>query len=296
MWADEPDVYTSHLEFQHRYYPSEEENCGHGTYSNECSESENHLQSAYKVNPIKYNYSDSLNRSYDSQSLSSRTYMRSGFPLPPRLSMNMKIMTDESLPVAPPREYYPFQVNQRQFEVSGIKEPGNFENVSSKTEMIGLDTVNDRILIKAPQYFKITVGPGAHQVKDRLITPTNELELLYEPSSSEVLAVYLKCDDSLGLSDSEIFLAAVSPKFNLSDDKSLKLSSLKISKEMIQGPTRGFKFSLLFVLFSQGKEVYRVNSQPFELWSSCSFPSHLNIREYSMDSNEESNSKKLKKK
>lgn len=127
-------------------------------------------------------------------------------------------------------------------------------------------------------YFKVLVGPDSHQVKDWFITPTNILELDYEPENSDIIAVYLGCDSSMGLNDPEIFLCAKSPKFN-SISNQIHLSNLKIARGMIQGPTKGFKFCLIYILLSYGKEVWRVKSEPFHLWSSGGFPSNLNLYE-----------------
>lgn len=122
---------------------------------------------------------------------------------------------------------------------------------------------------------ELLIGPEQHQVKDWFITPTNALKINIEPSSSDVIAVYLRCEESMGLSDPEIFLGAVSPKFNLVGKDCVYIHNLKISKEMVQGPTKGYKFCLMYTLLSRGKEVYRLNSNPFHLYSRSGFPSHL---------------------
>lgn len=127
-------------------------------------------------------------------------------------------------------------------------------------------------------YFRIVTGPDPHQVKDWYITPTNVLELNYEPKNSDIIAVYLSCDSSMGLCDPEIFLCAKSPKFT-SVSNQIHLSNLKIGRGMIQGPTKGYKFRLVYILLSDGKEAWRVKSEPFHLWSSGGYPSNLRLYE-----------------
>jgi len=118
------------------------------------------------------------------------------------------------------------------------------------------------------RYFEIDVGPNEHQMKGWSITPTNILKINFEPSNSDVIAVSLRCDDSIGMSDPDIFLGASSPKFNVSKNNLLYLPFLKISKEMIQGPTKGFEFKLVYSLIVNGKVVYKEFSRPFRLHSS----------------------------
>lgn len=124
---------------------------------------------------------------------------------------------------------------------------------------------------------ELVTGPEPHQVKDWFITPTNVLRLNMEPSSSDVIVVYLKCEDNMGLSDSEIFLGAFSAKFNLVRTDCVYLYNLKITKEMVQGPTKGYKFSLLYSLVSKDKEIFRFCSNAFCLYSRSGFPSHLKL-------------------
>lgn len=147
----------------------------------------------------------------------------------------------------------------------------DFENEESTSTKISSDVNN-------MGHFRVIAGPDSHQVKDWYITPTNILELNYEPENSDIIAVFLRCDVSMGLSDPDIFLSARSPKFNTGSNQ-IHLPNLKIVREMIQGPTKGFKFCLMYILLSKGKEVWRVKSDPFYLWSSGGFPQNLNLIE-----------------
>lgn len=127
--------------------------------------------------------------------------------------------------------------------------------------------VYDNSIHKVAKYFDIEVGPDEHQIKGWNITPTNILKINFQPSNSDVIAVSLRCDESMGLSDPDIFLGASSPKFNISPNNLLYLPFLKISKEMLQGPTKNFEFKLVYSLIVNGKVVHRMFSRPFKIFT-----------------------------
>lgn len=154
----------------------------------------------------------------------------------------------------------------------------NIQNLKTEHKIISVPHSKIDETIEDKKYFEIEIGPNQYQVKDWFITPTNKLKINFDPATSDVISVYLKCDPTMGLKDPEIFLGAVSPKFNLSENRCICIPNLKISKEMIQGPTKGFKFRLKYSLLSKGKEVAKVFSEPFLLFSSGVYPDHLKLQ------------------
>lgn len=170
-------------------------------------------------------------------------------------------------------------INQKERKaINSTVPPQNLE--TRKTRIVPQIETN---LEEDKKYFEIEIGPNQYQVKDWFITPTNKLKINFEPSTSDVISVYLKCDSNMGLKDPEIFLGAVSPKFNLTENRCICIPNLKISKEMIQGPTKGFKFRLKYSLLSKGKEVSRLFSEPFLLFSSGLYPDHLKLQKNKRD-------------
>src|SRR5690606_16475075 len=97
--------------------------------------------------------------------------------------------------------------------------------------------------------------------------PVNVVKVNYTPSNSDILVVKLMCDPAMKLNDCEFFLTALSPKYQTDDSDRLYLPNLKISKDMLKGRTKGYKFKLVYSLFIKGEETYRVLSEPFDLWS-----------------------------
>lgn len=126
--------------------------------------------------------------------------------------------------------------------------------------------------------FTLDMGPGEHQIKEYNIHPVNVLTVKYNAQSSDIVLVKLVCDKDMNREDPEIFLVAVSPKFSPDDSNRIFLPNLKISKEMLRGRTKGFKFRLEYSLLVKGEAVYKILSDSFYLWSNVNqtgFPREL---------------------
>lgn len=113
----------------------------------------------------------------------------------------------------------------------------------------------------------LEAGPGCHQIKEYNIRPVNVIRVNYTPRNSDILVVKLMCDPAMKLKDCEVFLTAMSPKFQTDDSDRLYLPNLKISKDMLKGRTKGYKFNLVYSLFIKGEESFRLVSESFFLWS-----------------------------
>jgi hypothetical protein len=75
------------------------------------------------------------------------------------------------------------------------------------------------------------------------------------------------CDPKMKLRDRTIFVTAVSAKHAADDDSEIILQNLKISKEMLQGRTKGFKFHLTYTVVTGGVETETIKSKSFYIWS-----------------------------
>jgi hypothetical protein len=125
-------------------------------------------------------------------------------------------------------------------------------------------------------------GPARHQVKEFNILPITKLKLNYRPCNSHFIVVNLLCDRRMRRPESVIFLMAISAK-RMMDERSsdIEVENLKISKEMVQGRTKGFKFHLLFTLMAGASPIASIKSEGFFLWSNISqagFPRHQRER------------------
>jgi hypothetical protein len=111
-------------------------------------------------------------------------------------------------------------------------------------------------------------GPAKHQVKEFNILPINVLRLNYRPQCADFIVINLLCGRKMRRRESLIFLTAVSAKRVAEENSSdVVVHNLKISKDMIQGRTKGFKFYLLYTLISGGERVCTLRSKSFYLWS-----------------------------
>jgi hypothetical protein len=120
-------------------------------------------------------------------------------------------------------------------------------------------------------------GPGRHQVKDFNILPINILKVAYEARDEDYILIRLVCDQRMKLRDRKIFVTAVSAKHNVDNDSEIVLQNLKISKDMLQGRTKGFQFFLTYTLIAGGREAETIKSHPFYIWSNVKqlgFPRH----------------------
>lgn len=125
-------------------------------------------------------------------------------------------------------------------------------------------------------------GPARHQVKEFNILPITKLKLNYRPCNSHYIVINLLCDRRMRRPESVIFLMSISAK-RMVDERSsdIEVENLKISKEMVQGRTKGFKFHLLFTLMAGPTPIASVRSEGFFLWSNISqagFPRHQRER------------------
>jgi hypothetical protein len=111
-------------------------------------------------------------------------------------------------------------------------------------------------------------GPAKHQVKEFNILPINVLRLNYRPQCADFIVINLLCGRKMRRRESLIFLTAVSAKRVAEENTNdIVVHNLKISKDMIQGRTKGFKFYLLYTLISGGERVCTLRSKSFYLWS-----------------------------
>jgi hypothetical protein len=119
---------------------------------------------------------------------------------------------------------------------------------------------------------EVTCGPAKHQVKEFNILPNNTLCINYEPKNSDYILIRLLCDKKMRRREKVIFMSAVSAKHAANEDGQIVLHNLKISKEMLQGRTKGFKFCLAYTLVVDGKEVETIKSNTFYIWSNVNQP------------------------
>lgn len=119
---------------------------------------------------------------------------------------------------------------------------------------------------------QILAGPAKHQVKEFNILPNNVLCVNYEPKNSDYILIRLICDKKMRRREKVIFMSAVSAKHAANEDSEIILHNLKISKEMLQGRTKGFKFCLAYTLVCDGKEVETIKSNTFYIWSNVNQP------------------------
>lgn len=119
---------------------------------------------------------------------------------------------------------------------------------------------------------EILAGPAKHQVKEFNILPNNVLAVNYDPKNSDYILIRLICDKKMRRREKVIFMSAVSAKHAANEDGEIILHNLKISKEMLQGRTKGFKFCLAYTLVCDGKEVETIKSNTFYIWSNVNQP------------------------
>jgi hypothetical protein len=119
----------------------------------------------------------------------------------------------------------------------------------------------------------VVKGPAKHQVKEFNVLPNNVLSVNYEPKNSDYILIRLLCDKKMRRREKIIFMSAVSAKHSSSEPGgNIILNNLKISKDMLQGRTKGFKFCLAYTLVVDGKEVETIKSNTFYIWSNVNQP------------------------
>jgi len=109
-------------------------------------------------------------------------------------------------------------------------------------------------------------------VKEFNILPNNVIHVKYTPRSSDYILIRLICDKKMRKREKVIFLSAISPKHAVREEGEIVLHNLKISKEMLQGRTKGFKFCLAYTLVENGREVETIKSNTFYIWSNVNQP------------------------
>lgn len=124
----------------------------------------------------------------------------------------------------------------------------------------------------AQSRIEVVQGPAKHQVKEFNILPNNVIHVKYTPKNSDYILIRLICDKKMRKREKVIFLSAVSPKHAVNQEGEIVLQNLKISKEMLQGRTKGFKFCLAYTLVENGKEVETIKSNTFYIWSNVNQP------------------------
>jgi len=124
----------------------------------------------------------------------------------------------------------------------------------------------------AQSRIEVVQGPAKHQVKEFNILPNNVIHVKYTPKNSDYILIRLICDKKMRKREKVIFLNAISPKHAVNEDGEIVLQNLKISKEMLQGRTKGFKFCLAYTLVENGKEVETIKSNTFYIWSNVNQP------------------------
>jgi len=101
----------------------------------------------------------------------------------------------------------------------------------------------------------------------------------YKLNATDYIVISLLCDKKMKRKEPCIFLTAISPKrcIPTEDSNEVVVQNLKISKEMIQGRTKGFKFYLLYSLYINAQRMCSIKSDSFYLWSNINqqgFPRH----------------------
>lgn len=124
-----------------------------------------------------------------------------------------------------------------------------------------METANQNII-------EIVCGPSLHQVKEFNILPTNILKVHYPSKNSDYISVTLVSEgDELKNGAVSIFLTAVSAKPERRDTNEIRLPNIKISKNLLQGRTKGYQFYLVYALISDGVEISSTRSTYFHIWS-----------------------------
>jgi hypothetical protein len=114
----------------------------------------------------------------------------------------------------------------------------------------------------------VVTGPWSHQLKDSTILPVNVLDLQCQNlSASDFISITLVCDPGYGKRTS-IFLGAVAA---LSHDSRgvIQCPTLKVSKAMLPGRTKGFQFRLKYALISGEEETATATSEAFSIWANA---------------------------
>lgn len=117
-------------------------------------------------------------------------------------------------------------------------------------------------------YMELITGPSQHQIKEFNILPTNVIKIHYKAKVSDYISVTL-CRDDSNEDDhtNNVFLTAFSAIPDNESQSQIVLPNIKISKSVLQGRTKGFKFYLKYTLVSNGVEIYNLYSQLFYIWS-----------------------------
>lgn len=116
-------------------------------------------------------------------------------------------------------------------------------------------------------HLRVETQPQEYQVKDFNILPTLVVKVSHpsDARSCDHVAAFLYCDESLNLEDA-FFLAALNARH--APNGELHFNNLRISKEMLQGRTKGFSFVIGFsYVTAKGETVDTVYTTPFWLFS-----------------------------
>jgi hypothetical protein len=160
-----------------------------------------------------------------------------------------------------------------------IKQPTTVPGSIVPPDHFGLADINIPIFYLRGPTFSIATGPWTHQVKDSNLLPTSIVRV--NPStatSSDFIIARLVCDPLYRL-NGVIFLGAI-PSLYADEKGCVVLPSLKITKAMLPGRTKGFDFRVLYTYLKNGVEVEHVLSASFAIWANA-YQSGFPLQEHS---------------
>jgi hypothetical protein len=143
----------------------------------------------------------------------------------------------------------------------------------------GLENFKLDVFYKLGKCISVFTGPWTHQVKDSNLLPLSVIRVHdASVSSGDFVIARLVCDPEYR-KNGTVFLGAA-PCLYRDENGCVVLPSLKITKAMLPGRTKGFDFRVMYTYIKSGVEVEHVISDVFSIWANA-YQSGFPLEEHS---------------